>query len=165
MIEDILAQLQSASTSFPLTLTLPAISPALSVPLAAILLDYSIAYVPDSDSDSAPSAADALSGAPLDFYECVLSFRNLEERDKLHDHLYSQKIRSKQRQDNQEQSCTIMKFSCPAILSDTHFELKSDRIIEQLNALSAQRLQSLNDPSLLRVSVYKTTHTLDRLAF
>ena len=162
-MEDVLAQLQPASP-FPVTLTLPAIPPDLSVPLAAILLDYSIAYVPDSDSNSASSAAKSFSGALVDFYECVLSFRNLEEQDH-HDQLDSSKKGSKQRHDNQAQSCTIMKFSCPAILSDSHPELKSDRIIEKLNALFAQRLQTLGDPSLLQVDAYKTTHTLDRLVF
>ena len=162
MTEDVFAQLQPAPPILPVTLTLPPISPALSVPLAAILLDYSIAYVPDSDSNSASGATDSFSSVPVDFYECILSFRNVEEQD---DHLDSSNKGLNQRHDNQEQSCTIMKFSCPAILSDTHPELKSDRILEQLNALFAQRLQTLGDPSLLQVNAYKTTHTLDRLAF
>jgi len=58
MTEDVFAQLQRAFPVLPVTLTLPPISPALSVPLAAILLDYSIAYIPDSDSNSASNAAE-----------------------------------------------------------------------------------------------------------
>ena len=112
----------------------------LAVPLAALLLDYPIAYLP---SFSNPHA---LSGSPLDFYECVLISGAHDCRNERKTHI-------------------IMKFSCPARLQDMgpeHFKPQS--IISQLQEMFTKRLQLLEDPTL-ECHVIHTTQTLDHITF
>src|SRR4051812_31910616 len=66
-----------------------------AVPLAAILLDYPVAYVPSVSHNN------FLGGVPLNFYECHLSVKTKRDNKDTH---------------------TIMKFSCPTDLMTVDME-------------------------------------------
>lgn len=57
-------------------------------------------------------------------------------------------------------SCRVMKFSCPA---SNQISLLPDKIIGHLDDLFTKRLISIGDPTLLKVEIRQTTHTLDQL--
>jgi hypothetical protein len=124
------------------------------------LLDYGVAFIPDSNASGLGS--DTLSGVSMDFYNCQLFF--FDEDEFLRDDRRNPQIRQR----------TVMAFSCPATLRDTIDSIgcqkgcesfKPIQILDYLDDLFAQRLQSIDDPTLLRVDVQRTTNTLDRLTF
>lgn len=118
-----------------------------AVPLAALLLDYPIAYVP---SVSNPHA---LSGTPLNFYECVLISGAHDRRSDAKSHVVQRKEH------------TIMKFSCPAQLQGMDPQrFQPASVISQLNEMFAKRLQLVEDPTL-ECDVIHTTQTLDHITF
>jgi hypothetical protein len=133
----------------PLTHILPHLPPSLSVPLAAVLLDYSIGYVPESESDL--GLATTPDSFPMHFFECILTFCDGYEK------LGEQRIVHRDLK-----SCTIMKFSCP-VAKDA--SLQPEKLVNHLDELFSKRLKSIGDPTLLSVEICHTTHILDRLAF
>ncbi|KJA21246.1 hypothetical protein HYPSUDRAFT_216543 [Hypholoma sublateritium FD-334 SS-4] len=145
---DTLFSLTSTRDSLPPSFSLPTdVTVQVAVPLAALLLDYPIAYVP---SVSNPHA---LSGCPLDFYECVL----ISSAHECHSDAKSHAVQRKEH--------TIMKFSCPAQLQDMdpeHFQPAS--IVSQLNEVFSKRLGLVEDPTL-GCDVIHTTQTHDHITF
>jgi hypothetical protein len=57
------------ATSKPLTLSLPVLDSSVSVPVAAVLIEYPVAFVPD------PTITSFLNYIPLDVYECIVKFK------------------------------------------------------------------------------------------
>lgn len=119
-----------------LSFTLPHLSLETAVPLAAVLLDYAIAYVPSAGHEN------VLSGIPLDFYECILAYH---------------------KEKGQEATHTIMKFSCPARLAQEG-PTSSERIIQELQTMFAERLSHSGDETMV-VTVVHTVQSLNHVAF
>ena len=129
----------SVVDSMPSSISLPEGMPlSNAVPLAAVLLDYEVAYVPP-DTQTGPAVF--LSGVTVNTYECLL------------DLLLPGSVHH-----------TILKFSCPsalAILNPT--QLGPDEIVRRLTAKFAERLAQIGDVTVsLRVGCGSIT--LDRLA-
>jgi hypothetical protein len=119
-----------------LSFTLPRVSSETAVPLAAVLLDYAVAYVPSAGHEK------ALSGIPLDFYECIVAYHKAGGQEATH---------------------TVMKFSCPAGLAQGG-PTSSERIIRELQTMFAERLSQSGDETMA-VTVVHTVQTLDHVAF
>ena len=105
------------------------------VPLAAILLEYPLAYVPISSDQTS-----FLAGVPLDVYECVLTCPSML---KAPEHI-------------------LMKFSCPSVLAATNLELSVSRLEERLNARFAPRLKQAGLSGTFQIR--HSTETLARVA-
>ncbi|KAF8903120.1 hypothetical protein CPB84DRAFT_1774870 [Gymnopilus junonius] len=119
----------------PLSFSLPDdITIESAVPLAAILLDYPVAYVPTSTENN------ILSNVPLNFYECLLIVGgNIE---------------------NQRHEITIMKFSCPAELTNGQGRnLDPDRTVKLLQNIFSARLEQIGETSL-GIAVQLSTQTV-----
>lgn len=121
-----------SSLSFTLP---PHVSLETAVPLAAVLLDYAVAYVPNAGHEN------VLSGIPLDFYECILAYHKTRGQEATH---------------------TIMKFSCPAGLTQGG-PTSSERIIQELQTMFAERLSQSGDETMV-VTVVHTVQSLDHVA-
>lgn len=106
------------------------------VPLAAILLDYLVAYVPY------PSYPNSLSGVPLDFYEYIITVPN-------HDLMLDLKH-------------SIIKFSCPASLREDFKQLKPENVTLKLAAIFAVRLSAARAGGVT-THVKHTSETVDRV--
>ncbi|KAF9483475.1 hypothetical protein BDN70DRAFT_799584 [Pholiota conissans] len=145
-LQQILDCLQSLMTldSLPASFSLPAgVTLESAVPLAAVLLDYPIAYIPSTSSN-------ALSGVPLDLYECVLTFGNSDGATE---------------SDVKHNTHTIMKFSCPAKMGDKSPDrCLPEKLILQLKELFATRMHLIGDPSTA-VDVVHSTRTLNHITF
>jgi hypothetical protein len=107
------------------------------VPLAAILLDYLVAYVPYS------SYPDTLSGVPLDVYECVLTIPGHDSRVDL--------------------KHSVIKFSCPTLQED-FTQLKPENVTLKLAAIFADRL-SVAGAGGATIHVKHSSETVDRMVF
>ena len=107
----------------------------IAVPLAAILLDYPIAYVPPASQD-----VTSLTNVPLDFYECLLTFGN--------------------EPDGQNTKCSIMKFSSPSGIAQD--ELRPERMVERLQQFFSSRLEDIRDPTL-GVTVEHTSQLVEHV--
>ena len=116
---------------------LPNLKPESAISLAAVLLDYPVAYVPARPDSS------LLSNVPLDIYECVLNFNGTTSK-----HLRTH---------------TLLKFSCPSILAIEHPNVTgSRRIISCLTHKFHGRIEkSIPSAYLLILS---SSQTLDRVA-
>jgi len=145
----------------PLTHTLPDLPSSLSVPLAAILLDFSVGYIPEL-ATTASGSANTSSGVLLHFFECILNYREGEEAEVEFSHAsnVSGKVINQKIDHDDVKSCSVMKFSCPA---SNQISLQPDKIINHLEDLFTKRLISTGDPTLLKVEIRQTTDTLDRL--
>lgn len=108
------------------------------VPLAAILLDYLVAYVPY------PSYPNTLSGVPLDFYEYILTIPS-------HD-------------SNLNLNHSIIKFSCPASLREEFMQLKPENVTLKLAAIFAERLSTARAGGVT-IHVKHSSETVDRVVF
>ena len=107
------------------------------VPLAAILLDYLVAYVPY------PSYPNPLSGVPLDFYEFILTIPSYELMlDSNH---------------------SIIKFSCPASLREDFTQLKPENVTLKLAAIFAVRLSADRAGTSVTTHVRHSSETVDRV--
>jgi hypothetical protein len=108
-----------------------------TIPLAALLVGYPVAYVPGS-----PDQSSFLSNVPLDVYECVLTFDESQQVSNLH---------------------TLLKFSCPSGLAQDHPDLLGPpQIIEHLNGRYRNRLQKAAPDT--KLVVLHSSETLDRVA-
>ncbi|KAF8798968.1 hypothetical protein BYT27DRAFT_7202704 [Phlegmacium glaucopus] len=106
-----------------------------AVPLAAILLDYLVAYVPYT------TYPNTLSGVPLDVYECILAIPGLDSREH-----------------------SIIKFSCPTTVQEGFTQLKPENITLKLGAIFSNRLGATRaDGATIRVK--HSSETVDRIVF
>lgn len=109
--------------SMPSSISLPEGMPlSNAVPLAAVLLEYEVAYVPP-DTPTGPAVF--LSGVTVNTYECFLDLRLPDS-----DH-------------------TILKFSCPRALAISYpIQLGPDEIVRRLTAKLGERLAQIGDFSV-----------------
>lgn len=128
----------SVVDSIPSSISLPEGMPlSNAVPLAAVLLDYEVAYVPPDT----PTPAVFLSGVTVNTYECLL------------DLLLPGSVHH-----------TILKFSCPRALAISYpTQLGPDEIVKRLEAKFAERLAQIGDFAV-SLRVVCGSITLDRLA-
>jgi hypothetical protein len=128
----VLQSLLIPGSYIPTSITLPAdLTPEITVPLAALLLEYPVAYVPSLDQLS------FLSNVLLDVYECILVFHD-EDGNRTGHHL-------------------LLKFSCPSNLAEEHPDrLSPSHIVAHLTANFGGRLQE----SVPRAT-FHATHSRD----
>ena len=107
----------------------------LMIPIAAILLEYPVAYVPTSSDQTA-----FLSREPLDIYECRLVHTETEVP-------------------NQH---TFLKFSCPSTIGVKHMELSPQKLTERMKERFIPRLQKVGDS--ITVDIHVSTEKFDRVA-
>ena len=125
------------SVKLPLSFSLPSDSAFETVvPLAAILLDYLVAYVPYH------SYPNSLSGVPLDFYEYILTIPSHDSKLDLNH--------------------SIIKFSCLASLREDSPQLKPENLSLKLAAIFSERL-SLAGAGSITTHVKHTSETVDRV--
>lgn len=118
-----LQSLLMARSYLPTSITLPAnLTSETMVPLAALLLEYPVAYVPTFLDSQVPF----LNNVPLDIYECILVI--------------------------DDQSLPLLKFSCPSGLAEAHPDrLGSSSIIAYLVENFKDRLEKSFPGATLRV--------------
>lgn len=117
----------------------------MSVPLAAVLLEYPIAYVPAHADQTV-----FLAGVELDVYDCVLSFSQAPDgRDTGGDH-------------NGPYEHRLLKFSCPSRLAEEAPNLLPTRLIESMLARFEPRLDAAGCQCSL--AVRHATETHDRVS-
>jgi len=107
------------------------------VPVAAILLEYPVAYVPTSGPGDQTAF---LSRELLDVYECLLMN---SEIGTLNRH-------------------TLLKFSCPKVIGTEHTELSPHRLIERMKERFIPRLQIVDRRFTLEIQV--SAEKFDRVA-
>lgn len=114
------------------------------VPLAAVLLEYPVAYVPSDDPTTA-----FLSNELLDVYECVIPLAGGGRMP---------------RGPTREQ--TIIKFSCPQIMGREYSGLSPKQISKQIGDVFGPRLieATKGEERSPSMEVRHTTVTLDRVA-
>ncbi|KAA1469864.1 hypothetical protein DENSPDRAFT_648321 [Dentipellis sp. KUC8613] len=98
------------------------------VPLAAILLEYPVAYVPSSSEQS-----DFLENTPLDVYEYLLTGED-----------------SKQHQ--------LLKFSCPSAIGSLHPRLSPHALMLRMKTLFERRLGAAGIQQTLSMTHHVETH-------
>ena len=102
--------------------------PETTVPLAALLLEYPVAYVPSSDIQ-----VRFLDNIPLDVYECTL----VTENDQTH---------------------PLVKFSCPSNLAEAHpDDLGALHIVAYLRGNFQDRLNKSVQGATLRITHSRET--------
>ncbi|KAL6304358.1 hypothetical protein BKA93DRAFT_289752 [Sparassis latifolia] len=111
------------------------------VSLAAVLLEYPVAYVPASMEETS-----FLAGVRLDVYHCTLSWSHA-------DHRPSGFISTEH---------TLLKFSCPSIIGDANADLSVRQLVERLQTRFDPRLRQAGFSGTLRI--IHTVETLDRVA-
>lgn len=99
------------------------------VPLAAVLIEYPVAYVPFSAEQTS-----FLSGQPLDVYECVLLYAKGQHRH------------------------TLLKFSCPSIIAAQNHFFSPNAVVERLKSRFTPRLQRVDESWSVDVVVSSETH-------
>ena len=104
------------------------------VPLAAVLIDYPVAYIPVSPSQTA-----FLGAEPLDIYQVAFPFGSPSTNTR---------------------DFTFLKFSCPRKLADTCPRLSHTHLVQRLEDIFTPRLDKLGAGIILR----HHTETLDRVA-
>jgi hypothetical protein len=129
----------SVVDSMPSSILLPEGIPlSNAVPLAAVLLDYEVAYVPPN---TPTGPAGFLSGVTVNTYECLL------------DLLLPGSIHH-----------TVLKFSCPRALAISYpTQVGPDEIVRRLTAKFTERLAQIRDFTV-SLRVVCGSITLDRLA-
>jgi hypothetical protein len=116
-----------------------------TVSLAAVILDYSVAYVPEVGSDSTASSPFFLANVPVNTYEAILSST---ERDS----------------ETATKELSVMRFSCPKGLEEVHHErLSQEVIVKGLESLLRSRLEEIGVRTA-RLNVVCQSGTFDRLA-
>lgn len=105
------------------------------VPLAAILLDYPVAYVPTSCDQTA-----FLSGETLDVYECRLVHPGHSTVD----------------------GHTLLKFSCPNATGVEYSYLSPQRLVDRMKERFVTKLQAID--SRITLDINTSTEKFDRVA-
>ncbi|KAL4080754.1 hypothetical protein J3A83DRAFT_64378 [Scleroderma citrinum] len=106
------------------------------VPLAAVLVDYPVAYVPVS-----PAQTVFLGAEPLDVYEVASPLDTVNPSTRSHDF-------------------TFLKFSCPQKLADICPQLSQAHLVQRLHDIFTLRLDIIG----ASITVGHHTETLDRVA-
>ncbi|KAJ3801562.1 hypothetical protein GGU11DRAFT_674697, partial [Lentinula aff. detonsa] len=148
IVQDLILQISNPSSTLnqSSTIILPqGLSASLTVPLAAILLEYPVAYCP-----SATIGSPFLNSVTLDVYEVRLML-NDEDVD-----TSSQRKPTPSPDDEERDHRSVLKFSCPSGLGLSHQTIK-----EQLQSCFDHRLANLLHRDLF---VHHTIETLDRVA-
>jgi len=107
------------------------------IPVAAILLEYPVAYVPTSGPGDQTTF---LSRELLDVYECLLMNAEIGT---LNQH-------------------TLLKFSCPNVIGIEHTELSPQRLIERMKERFIPRLRIVDGRITLDIKVL--AEKFDRVA-
>lgn len=100
----------------------------LLVPLAAVLIEYPIAYVPISAEQTS-----FLNGQPLDIYECVLHHAKWQHR------------------------YTLLKFSCPSDIGAPNLFFSPNAVAERLKGRFTPRLQTVDESWSIEVVISTET--------
>ena len=123
-----------------------------TVPLAAILLDYPIAYVPIVTEGSL--SAVFLSGVPVSTYECILTNSRWD----------ADKVPPASQHGFPEGTVSVMKFSCPKVLEGSSgCRLSPEVISNGLKCLFEERLKEIG-LDYWEVIIVSQSVTFDRLA-
>ncbi|KZT09131.1 uncharacterized protein LAESUDRAFT_695733 [Laetiporus sulphureus 93-53] len=130
------AKLDRSHTAVALSLS-PTLDITEVVPLAAVLLEYPIAYVPISSDQSS-----FLAGVPLDVYTCALV----------------QPFRDDGRTAKVTQEHILMRFSCPCGIGQREAELSPSRTTERLKDRFGGRLSGAGCSDDLIVRHTMETH-------
>lgn len=118
-----------------------------TVSLAAVILDYSVAYVPEVPSE--PDISVFLANVPVNTYEATLSYTEDDPRS---------------REGATTTSLSVMKFSCPRQLEELYPQrLSEDIVAKGLERLLGERLEGIGDVSARFYIVYQSA-SFDRLA-
>ncbi|KAJ3996914.1 hypothetical protein F5050DRAFT_1807297 [Lentinula boryana] len=153
IVQDLILQISNPSSTLnqSSTIILPqGLSASLTVPLAAILLEYPVAYCP-----SATIGSPFLTSVTLDVYEVRLML-NSEDVD-----TSSQRKPTPSPEDEERDHRSVLKFSCPSGLGHSSPNLSHQTIKEQLQSCFDHRLANFLHRDL---SVHHTIETLDRVA-
>lgn len=108
------------------------------IPLAAVMIDYPVAYFPACSAQTS-----FLEGEALDIY--TISFKAITTSDST---------------SGFGKEYTFLKFSCPQVLVSNYAELSPATVIEKLRVKFTAGLSRIGT----RVSVTHRTETLDRVA-
>ncbi|KAK7677767.1 hypothetical protein QCA50_019319 [Cerrena zonata] len=135
IIQELLRILQTALNLDQRTMSLPLrfdisvdlSNPKDAIPLAAIVLEYPVAYVPDGSDQTT-----FLSNTPLDVYECSLSLRI----------------------DNHDFEHTFLKFSCPSGLDEMR---SPDKIKNKLQTRFSHRIRTCEIQTDITINVGQVT--------
>ena len=131
------------SVELPLSFSLPSDTTFETVvPLAAILLDYLVAFVPY------PSYPNTLSGVPLDVYEYTLTIPSHDSTLNLNH--------------------SVIKFSCPTNLRENFTQLKPENVTLKMAAIFADRLSTARTGGVtiyVKHDVKHSSETVDRVVF
>ncbi|KAF5385708.1 hypothetical protein D9757_005504 [Collybiopsis confluens] len=143
LLHDLTNQLIRHSSSPTITIDLPQdLSPASTVPLAAILLEYPVAYCPPATINSEP----LLGGVTLDVYQ--VSLNNVPARSFL----------------NNNSHHVLLKFSCPSHLGSSYPDrLSPELTMVNLRSLFESRMMDHVDLESV-ISIHHEVQTLDRVA-
>ncbi|KAJ4482089.1 hypothetical protein J3R30DRAFT_2120786 [Lentinula aciculospora] len=136
------------------TIILPqGLSPSLTVPLAAILLEYPVAYCP-----SMAVVSPFLSSVTLDVYEVRLIFLE-NEGD-----VTSTRREAWPSVNNEErQHRSVLKFSCPSSLTHSYAGLSYQSMKERLQSCFEHRLVNVWPGGTPIISVHHTIESVDRV--
>ncbi|TFY68732.1 hypothetical protein EVJ58_g820 [Rhodofomes roseus] len=115
-----------------------------SVPLAAVLLEYPVAYVP-ADADQ----TEFLPGVLLDVYHCVISLADTTLDDT-------------RGAPGDAREHTLLKFSCPACLAEQDTSLSPARMMDRLRVSFGARLNAAEGQ--WNLAVRHTTEAHDRVS-
>jgi hypothetical protein len=120
----------TAGHDAPLSFSLPdSLHFGITVPLAAVILDYDVAYVPALEIAKSSAFPIYLSGVPVTTYECLLSWDT---------------------EDHETSRIMVMKFSCPKPLE----EIDSKRFsTETISKRVSDRLRSRLQEAGVKASV------------
>ncbi|KAL0961112.1 hypothetical protein HGRIS_006089 [Hohenbuehelia grisea] len=148
----------TAAVALPLALALPSVActPQTLVPLAGIILEYPLAYVPADNPSPGTSTQTFLAGEPVDVYRCLLKATGTSHNDR----------------DASSPSVlphSLLQFSCPASAGEMHPCLAPERLIACLGAHFTARLEGepsdrVDGQGQLMVEVKHTREVFDRLA-
>ncbi|TFK52634.1 hypothetical protein OE88DRAFT_1428635 [Heliocybe sulcata] len=143
-VSQLLSQiLDNHGSSCSITLVLPpSVGTDSLIPVAAVLLEYPVAYTPASISSQA-----TLAGVPLDVYECVVR----------HPPIFA-------RSAPQQTGTSLVKFSCPSHLAWRFPDLEPPRLVERIRERFLGRIQQFSSHADMRVDVKHHVETLDRVA-
>ncbi|KAH7923838.1 hypothetical protein BV22DRAFT_1014611 [Leucogyrophana mollusca] len=108
------------------------LTPVVLVPLAAYLIEYPVASVPSSTEQTS-----FLSGQLLHVYEATI-----------------------QDPSSLSSSHTLLKFSCPVVVTHESLQLSTTQVVERLQSRFSSRLENLG----MVLNVHYHTVTLDRVA-
>ncbi|TFK25413.1 hypothetical protein FA15DRAFT_687016 [Coprinopsis marcescibilis] len=137
-----------SNTGVPYSLSLPKnLHIELTVPLAAILLDYAVAYVPSIFEEDAETSHKFLAGVAVATYECTLTLGFTNKQ-----------------QEGLEPEVRVMKFSCPRSLEESQPDRYSPEAISESVLKELERRIALTSSDCVVARLRHEYVTYDRLA-